>query len=381
MQNISNLNNGQNYKRKYVIFLASILLILFTAVIFVKNNYVFGLNGNLTKSQRDLNPASGLPIVNQQKLPGQNGSVSSNLNSTGSALLGTLLIADRGNNRIIEVNAKKEIVWEYPASTTPQNQKLNGDDDAFLTADKKHIITNEENNQTVKIIDYSTKKIVWEYGHAKKLGSADGFLHTPDDAYQLADGTVTIADIRNCRILFINPDKTIQKQYGKTGICKHNPPATFASPNGDTPLSDGGILISEIGGSYVTRLDKNGKVVFSLRVPLFYPSDAQLTSDGNILVADYHTPGKVIKIAPDGKLLWSYSPTSGPGMLSNPSLALQLPNGNIAVTDDDNQRVVIIDPKTNSIVWQYGHLGKAGIQPGYLSDPDGLDFIPAGRHP
>jgi hypothetical protein len=28
------------------------------------------------------------------------------------------------------------------------------------------------------------------------------------------------------------------------------------------------------------------------------------------------------------------------------------------------------------IVWQYGHTGKAGRGPGYLSDPDGVDLVP-----
>ncbi len=60
----------------------------------------------------------------------------------------------------------------------------------------------------------------------------------------------------------------------------------------------------------------------------------------------------------------------------HPSLALPLPNGNIAVNDDYNDRVVVIDPRRNRIVWQYGHTGVPGAAPGYLNIPDGMDLMP-----
>ena len=77
-----------------------------------------------------------------------------------------------------------------------------------------------------------------------------------------------------------------------------------------------------------------------------------------------------------GKVLWKYGPTSGDGALEFPSLALMLPNGLIAVNDDARHRVVLIDPKTDRIVWQYGHTGVAGSSLGYLHKPDGMDFLP-----
>ena len=55
-----------------------------------------------------------------------------------------------------------------------------------------------------------------------------------------------------------------------------------------------------------------------------------------------------------------------------------LPNGDIAVNDDYHHRVVVIDPKTNRIVWQYGHNDRPGTRPGYLDIPDGMDYIPLG---
>jgi hypothetical protein len=43
--------------------------------------------------------------------------------------------------------------------------------------------------------------------------------------------------------------------------------------------------------------------------------------------------------------------------------------------------VIVIDPRTKRIVWQYGHTHVPGSGPGYLNDPDGVDFLPAGIVP
>lgn len=293
-------------------------------------------------------------------------------------LPGYLMIADRGNNRILIVTPDKHIVWSMTMNVGgPKGSSSLGADDTFFTPDGKHIITNEEDNHFISIIDIKTKKIVWRYGHQGVPGSAPGYLHTPDDAYQLPNGLVTTADIRNQRILVINPKtNTIVKQYGTTGSRYHNPPKSFAAPNGDTPLPDGGMMITEIGGSYADRLDKNGHLLYTVHFPdIAYPSDTQLLSNGNLLVADYSTPGRVEEITTKGHVVWEYYQTSGPGELANPSLAAPLPNGNIVVNDDSNDRVVIIDPKTNKIVWQYGHKGVTGTAPGYLNTPDGMDFV------
>ncbi len=111
-----------------------------------------------------------------------------------------------------------------------------------------------------------------------------------------------------------------------------------------------------------------------------YPSDPQMLSGGRILLADYTSPGAALIMNRHGTVLWRYRPTSGWGELNHPSLAFMLPNGDIAINDDFNDRVVIVDPKRNRIVWQYGHAGIAGTGPNSLNTPDGMDYIPLGRH-
>jgi hypothetical protein len=185
-----------------------------------------------------------------------------------------------------------------------------------------------------------------------------------------------IADIRNCRVLFINHAKQLVREIGHAGSCAHNPPTGLSSPNGATPLADGGVLVTEIGG-WVDRLSQSGHLLYSIRTPTTYPSDAQLLPNGNILVAGFNTPGRVDELTPSGHIVWTYAPPSGPGELDRPSLAVRWPNGMIAVTDDWHHRIVVINPRTKRIVWSYGHDGSPGTSPGYLNKPDGLDLLPA----
>lgn len=305
--------------------------------------------------------------------------------TSSSILPGDILIADSHNNRILLVTPAKKIVWQFP----PKGQKtpLYDDDDVFFGPRFDQIITNEEDNNTMAIINFKSEKVTWTYGHAGHAGSAPGYLNTPDDAFLYNRGgkeLITAADIKNQRILFIDrQSKKILKQYGVTGVYRANPPKTYAAPNGDFPAPNQGMLITQIGGDNAILVDKNGLPQWTVRfpAPLHYPSDANFTPSGNIICAFYTNPGGIVIMSPAGKVLWRYYLTSGPGKLDHPSLAVQLPNGMVLVNDDYNHRVIVIDPKTNQIVWQYGHTGVPGSAPGYLNIPDGVDFLPAGVVP
>src|SRR5262249_2234135 len=155
--------------------------------------------------------------------------------------------------------------------------------------------------------------------------------------------------------------------------CGHDPPRAFASPNGDTPLPGGGLLVSEIGPpGWIDRLNAGGHLVWAVPSPIAYPSDAQPLPDGRILVAGFTDPGKIVELTRQGRVTWSLGAVTGPDRLNKPSLAVRLPNGLIAATDDWNHRVIVVDPRTKRIVWQYGHTGVPGSAPGYLDKPDGL---------
>ena len=285
-------------------------------------------------------------------------------------LPGYLLVADRDNNRALIISPSKRVVWQSPP--------LHGPDDAFFTPGYRSIITNEEFNETLTEVSLRTRRRIWRYGHDAVAGSSSGYLDAPDDAYRLRDGDTTLADIKNCRIVQLTRSKRVRRILG--GSCVHDPPHGFSSPNGDTPLPGGGLLVTEIGG-WIDRLAPNGQVVWAVRSPIDYPSDAQLLPSGRILVAGFTSPGKIVELTRSGHVVWSFGAAGGPNRLDKPSLALRLPNGLIAANDDWNHRVIVVDPKTKRIVWQYGHTGIAGRRSGYLDKPDGLDLLPSAFRP
>jgi outer membrane protein assembly factor BamB len=298
----------------------------------------------------------------------------------GGAFPGGFLIADRGNGRLLAIDRTGKVWWRFPTSVAgavPAGQAFAADD-AFLAPDGLTIVANDESHQVIDRIDIATGKIVWQYGHYDRAGSGTGFLHTPDDAYPLANGDIVVADIENCRVMEISPAKQVVHQWGRTRACAVGAPATYGRPNGDTPLPDGGILITEITGSRVVRLAADGHVIFDIHVPVRYPSDAQLDSAGNVIVADYASPGAVVRVSPTGTLLWRYGPSSGPGRLDHPSLATPLSDGTISINDDFRHRLVIVDPATNTIVWQYGTTDQPGRTANHLQVPDGHEPLPPG---
>ncbi|MGN6378594.1 MAG: hypothetical protein ACTHNU_06550 [Gaiellales bacterium] len=289
-------------------------------------------------------------------------------------LPGDLLIADRGNNRMLIVTPAHHVIWRFPRPGS--GVSLNFDDDTFFTPSGRQIISNEEENHDIIRVSFPAGKLLWRYGHPGQPGSAPGYLNTPDDAYALKHGLVIVADAYNCRVLEIRGQRIV-RTIGTTGVCVHNPPTSFGDINGDTPLRNGHILISEINGGYIDDVTLGGRLVRVYRAPVSYASDPQLTRNGNIIVADYARPGGVVILNHrTGAVMWTYRPSSGPGMLDHPSLAAMLPNGDVIVGDDFNDRVVVINPHTNRIVWQYGHTAVGGTGPGYLHIPDGFEFIP-----
>jgi hypothetical protein len=288
-------------------------------------------------------------------------------------LPGDLLIADRGNNRILLIDPAGRILWRYPSR--PGQPPLNFDDDTFFADHGRRIISNQEEDHNIVQISYPAGRIVWRYGHPGVRGSDPGYLNTPDDAYMLPSGLITVADAYNCRILEIRGQRVV-RQIGD-GTCAHDPPRSLGAVNGDTPTPNGHLLVSEINGSYVDDFTLAGKLLRVYRAPVAYPSDPQLTARGNIILADYSRPGGVVILnRRTGAVMWTYRVASGPGMLDHPSLAAMLPNGDVIVGDDFNDRIVVIDPHTNRIVWQYGHTAVGGTGPGYLHIPDGFDFVP-----
>jgi outer membrane protein assembly factor BamB len=296
--------------------------------------------------------------------------------SWGKPLPYPIVIADRRNNRLIEVTPDKRIVWEFPS---PSLKAYRGNEDVNFSVDGRQLAVSEEDNYDVHIVDYEKRAITWTYGVPDTRGKSAGFLNYPDDAHLLADGKFLTADIRNCRVLIIDTrTQAIATQWGQPGHCKHRPPSQLAHPNGATPMANGDILVSEITDAWISRITRDGRVLWSVRAPhVRYPSDAFPTVDGRqVIVADFSKPGRVVIFDPQtGKPTWEYGGIEGDSLLDHPSLARELPDtGDVLIVDDLHDRVIVVDRRTKAIIWQYGVVGTKGHTPGLLNYPDGVDL-------
>lgn len=312
-----------------------------------------------------------LPVTGNRKKP---------VASWGKPLPYPIIIADRRNNRLIEIAPDKRIVWEMPS---PDLSYYRGNEDVNFSEDGRLLAVSEEDNYDLHIVDYEKRIVTWTYGVPDHRGSSGRLLNYPDDAHLLADGKFLTADIRNCRVLIIDPTTSaIATEWGKAGDnaknCRHDPPRFLAFPNGATPVDDD-VMVSEIRDAWISRIARDGTVIWSVKAPnIRYPSDAFPTADGrNVILADFHKPGRVVIFDPaTRKVLWQYDgdPKRPHTMLDHPSIARELPTGDVLIVDDLRHRVIVVDRTTKEILWQYGVTDTPGHAPGYLYYPDGVDI-------
>ena len=171
------------------------------------------------------------------------------------------------------IDAARNLQWQYPsAAMPPPPGGFYFPDDAFFFHKGTGIISNQEENHTIVEIGYPSGKILWQYGHPGQPGSAPGYLNQPDDAYLLKNGDITVADAheRPDPVPLARRDPDLS-QIGTNGVAVHNPPTGVGYPNGDTPLANGNVLVSEINGSWITEYTPGGPAGVDRA-----PSDRQL---------------------------------------------------------------------------------------------------------
>ena len=296
--------------------------------------------------------------------------------SDPSALPGDILIADRSNSRLLVVDPQGRVVWRFPQVG---GAGLPLPDDAFFSPDGRKIVVTEEDVDAVSVVDVASRRIVWRYGAVGAPGSSANRLAHPDDAMMLPDGSIVVADIENCRLVLLRPPshRLLRTTGSPVQGCVHSPPRAWGSPNGAFPLAGGGTLVTEINGDWVDALSANGRLLWSTHLPgVYYPSDSNEVRRGLFVTVGYQSPGILETFDRQGRLRWRYQPRPGAPQLDHPSLAQPLPNGDFLVNDDYNDRVIVIDPRTDRVAWQYGHTVIAGSAPGYPSRPDGVDLAP-----
>jgi hypothetical protein len=91
----------------------------------------------------------------------------------------------------------------------------------------------------------------------------------------------------------------------------------------------------------------------------------------------------VLLVDRGGTTVWQYGQFGvtgfGPNQLNTPVQNTYLPNGNVLITDQGNERIIEVRRSDNAIVWQYGENGVVGIGPNQLSNPNAAELLANGH--
>jgi DNA-binding beta-propeller fold protein YncE len=297
--------------------------------------------------------------------------------SDPSVVPGPVLIADGDGNRVFIIDPNGRMMWQFPrAGDLAPGQSFKAPEVAWFSPDNKQVVVASEDTNVLFVIDIVTHKIVSTYGKTGAEGAAGpNQVSAPDGVVMLKSRDLLVPDAGNCRIIQIPPGAhAISRQLGQTGVCAHNPPQTFSDPSGLFPMANGNYVVTEGVGHYVSEMTAAGKIAWTVQVPgvtaIYQTSEI---GPDRYLTVDHVVQGTVLTFDHTGKVLWKYAPT-GDQSLNKPSLAIALPNGDVMVSDKVNNRLIVVDPRTNKVVWQYGHTKVPGAGPGFLNNPTGMDL-------
>jgi hypothetical protein len=167
-----------------------------------------------------------------------------------------VLITDQGNNRIIEVNLRKEIVWQYPGSNANAADQLNSPNSAELLDNGHILISDENNNRAIEVT--RDDQIV-------KTFTAGGTVGAVAFSSRLANGDTLLTDAGNSRAVEVNANDNLVWQY----VTNTDPLSVAAPlPTRAVRLRNGDTLISDQFNNRVIRVSPAKQVVASYGLPL-----------------------------------------------------------------------------------------------------------------
>jgi len=212
---------------------------------------------------------------------------------------GDVLITDQGNNRIIEVNMRKRIVWEYPGANKNAADQLSGPNSAELLANGHILIADQGNNRAIEVT--RNDAIVATF-------TAGGTASIVAFASRLPNGHTLLTDAGNSRAVEVNSHDEIVWQYytdtNPESVAAPLPTRAIRLHNGDTLISDqfnNRVIRVTLGGEIVADyglpLDGGGaignNVGYSLRTTqagLYSPYDAKVIGDYTGLTPPFNGP-------------------------------------------------------------------------------------------
>jgi hypothetical protein len=299
---------------------------------------------------------------------------------------GNTLIADQFNNRVIEVDPRGNIVWQFglgptdfsPASIIGVNdaQRVGaltlmagtgtpgGQPEAPNCTDPNGCPDNR-----VLLVD-RVGRILWQYGQFGVTGAGPDQLNTPVQNTWIPGGHILITDQANERIIEVNLAKQIVWQYGTTGV-SGNGPEQLNNPNCAELLENGHVLICDENNNRAIEVTRAGQIIWqygsgdpNISDPVSGVAFASRLENGHTLITDSNH-ARAVEIDQDKNVVWEYftntdansNQRGGTGPL--PTRAVRLRNGHTLISDQYNHRVIDVN-HDKQIVRTFGKINSLG---------------------
>ena len=248
------------------------------------------------------------------------------------------------------------------------------------------LITDQFNNRVVEIDPQGD--IVWQFGNGPGDTSANAIVGTNDaervgnrtlmSGTGIPPGVTTNCKKSGCadnRVLLVDQSGHIVWQYGQFGVAGFGP-NQLNTPVQNTYLPNGNILITDqgneriievqpspnVGGTIVWQYGDDGVIGIGPN-QLSNPNAAELLANGNILISDENN-NRAIEVthAAPSTIVKTFT---AHGTVSGVAFASRLPNGNTLITDSNNSRIVEVDSH-DRVEWQYFTNTRPGSNPSPL---------------
>lgn len=286
---------------------------------------------------------------------------------------GNILITDQFNNRVIEVDRNKNIVWSFgsgdPNDCSPGAHSVIAPNDAERLAGGLTLIagtgTSSCPDNRVIVVDQAGN-IVFQYGQAGVAGSGPNQLNVPVFAIETPSHTFLITDQANNRIINVDKGHHIVYKYDPT-----SGPGALNNPNSAELLQNDRILIADENNSRVIVIDpsQHNKITFSYSDGLNVVAFASRLPNGDTLIADSGN-NRIVEINDQKQVVFTYATNTDPNSNPNPNPTgvLRLITSHTIIADQFNNRAFIIDQSGN-VLFQYGQTNVVGNGPDQLNAP------------
>ncbi|MDA7926685.1 arylsulfotransferase family protein [Verrucomicrobiales bacterium] len=256
---------------------------------------------------------------------------------------------------IVDPADNNKVLWHHPIGAVHDLHLLPGN--RILTQDG-----------WAKIIEVNLKKkVVWEYDATKiNRGENDGKVEI--HAYQrLKGGSTMIVESGPGRIIEVTPEKEIIKELPLQ--------VSSPSPHSDTrlvrQLENGNYLVAHENDQMVKEYNPEGKVIWEFPVPLFGKDPAKghgpeafggkcfaavKAKNGNYLIATGNGHS-IIEVTPEKEVVWKLGQNELDGIaLAWVTTIEELKNGNLRIGNchagPDNPQIIEIT-REKKVVWTF----------------------------